>query len=114
MRAFIVAVAFVALCGAGTASSPECGGASWYSLPGQKTASGERMNPNAMTAAHKSLPMGSIVRVTNQKTGKIIEVTINDRGPYIKGRIIDLSKAAGRMLGIIPAGTGKVCIERIS
>jgi rare lipoprotein A len=71
------------------------------------------MNPNAMTAAHKSWPLGTVVRVVNQKTGKAITVTINDRGPYIKGRIIDLSKAAGRQLGIIPAGTGAVCITKV-
>lgn len=71
------------------------------------------MNPNAMTAAHKTLPLGSVVRVENQQTGKVVKVTINDRGPYVRGRIIDLSKAAGRQLGIIPAGTGKVCITRV-
>lgn len=71
------------------------------------------MNPNAMTAAHKTLPLGSVVRVVNQRTGKSIQVTINDRGPYIRGRIIDLSKAAGRQLGIIPEGTGKVCLVRV-
>jgi rare lipoprotein A len=71
------------------------------------------MNPNAMTAAHKTLPLGSVVKVVNQKTGKSIQVTINDRGPYIRGRIIDLSKAAGRQLGIIPAGTGQVCLTRV-
>ena len=71
------------------------------------------MNPNAMTAAHKTLPLGSVVKVANQKTGKVIRVTIHDRGPYVRGRIIDLSKAAGRQLGIIPAGTGKVCITRV-
>jgi rare lipoprotein A len=54
-----------------------------------------------------------VVKVVNQRTGKSIQVTINDRGPYIRGRIIDLSKAAGRQLGIIPAGTGKVCITRV-
>jgi rare lipoprotein A len=95
------------------AGSNQCGSASWYSLPGQRTASGAKMNPNAMTAAHKTLPMGSVVKVVNQRTGKSIRVTINDRGPYIKGRIIDLSKAAGRQLGIIPAGTGKVCITTV-
>ena len=71
------------------------------------------MNPNAMTAAHKTMRLGSVVKVVNQKTGKSIQVTINDRGPYVKGRIIDLSKAAGRELGILPAGTGKVCITRV-
>lgn len=71
------------------------------------------MNPNAMTAAHKTLPLGSVVRVVNQRTGKSITVTINDRGPYVSGRIIDLSQAAGRQLGIIPAGTAPVCITRV-
>lgn len=71
------------------------------------------MNPNAMTAAHKTLPLGSVVRVVNQRTGKVIQVTINDRGPFVKGRIIDLSKAAARQLGIIPSGTGKVCLVRV-
>ncbi len=71
------------------------------------------MNPNAMTAAHKTLPLGTVVRVVDQRTGKSVKVTINDRGPYIKGRIIDLSKAAARQLGIIPDGTGQVCITRV-
>ena len=118
IKHIVVAAALVIGCssfvtGDSFAGSNQCGGASWYSLPGQKTASGERMNPNAMTAAHKTLPLGSVVKVVNQKTGKAIQVTINDRGPYIRGRIIDLSKAAGRQLGIIPAGTGKVCITRV-
>ena len=71
------------------------------------------MNPNAMTAAHKTMRLGSVVKVVDQQTGKSVQVTINDRGPYVKGRIIDLSKAAGRELGILPAGTGKVCITRV-
>ena len=95
------------------AGNNQCGSASWYSLPGQRTASGERMNPNAMTAAHKTLPLGSVVKVVNQRTGKSIRVTINDRGPYIKGRIIDLSKAAATRLGFKNAGTAKVCITRV-
>src|SRR5882724_1895288 len=95
------------------AGNNQCGGASWYSLPGQTTASGERMNPNAMTAAHKTLPLGTMVRVVDQKSGRSIQVKINDRGPYIKGRIIDLSHAAAQQLGFIPAGTAKVCITRV-
>ena len=71
------------------------------------------MNPNAMTAAHKTLPLGSVVRVVDQRTGRSVQVTINDRGPYIKGRIIDLSKGAARQLGMIPAGTSNVCITRV-
>jgi rare lipoprotein A len=71
------------------------------------------MNPNAMTAAHKSLPFGSVVKVVDQKSGRSIQVTINDRGPFVKGRIIDLSKAAAKQLGIIPAGTGSVCLIKV-
>ena len=95
------------------AGGNQCGGASWYSLPGQKTASGERMNPNAMTAAHKTLPLGSVVKVVDQRTGKSVKVTINDRGPFIKGRIIDLSRGAAHALGFVPAGTTKVCITQV-
>lgn len=87
--------------------------ASYYWEP-QMTASGERFNPNAMTAAHKSLPLGSRVRVTNVRTGKSIVVRINDRGPYIRGRIIDLSSAAASALGMRSAGLAKVRIEVLS
>ncbi|MCR6656506.1 MAG: septal ring lytic transglycosylase RlpA family protein [Opitutus sp.] len=97
----------------GAYAGDQCGGASWYSLPGNRTASGDRMNPSAMTAAHKSLPFGSKVRVVDQRTGKSIQVTINDRGPFVKGRIIDLSKAAATKLGFRNAGHTKVCIERV-
>ena len=93
----------------------QCGGASWYGpgFHGMKTASGERFNENAMTAAHRSLPFGTVVTVTDQRSGKSVKVTINDRGPFHKGRIIDLSKAAATKLGFRNAGTTKVCIERI-
>src|SRR5262249_49548826 len=91
----------------------QCGGASWYSLPGQRTASGASMNPNAMTAAHRSLPFGTKVQVTDQRTGKSITVTINDRGPFVKGRIIDLSKAAASQLGFRSRGHTNVCITQV-
>lgn len=71
------------------------------------------MNPNAMTAAHKSLPFGTKVRVVDQRTGKAIMVTINDRGPYARGRIIDLSRAAASRLGFKSRGTTKVCITQV-
>jgi rare lipoprotein A len=64
------------------------------------TASGEHMNPNAMTAAHKTLPLGSIVTVRNHRNGRAITVRINDRGPYVRGRVIDLSPGAARVLGV--------------
>ena len=69
------------------------------SQPGTKTASGIPLDDNAMTAAHKSLPFGSKVKVTNKKTGHAVMVTITDRGPYVKGRCIDLSKAGASALG---------------
>jgi rare lipoprotein A len=97
----------------GAFAGDQCGGASWYSLPGNRTASGDRMNPSAMTAAHKTLPFGTKVNVVDQRTGKSIRVTINDRGPFVKGRIIDLSKAAATKLGFRNAGHAKVCIERV-
>jgi rare lipoprotein A len=93
----------------------QCGGASWYGpgFHGRTAASGERFNQNAMTAAHKTLPFGTMVRVTDQRTGRSINVKINDRGPYHGGRIIDLSKAAATKLGFRDAGTTKVCLENL-
>src|SRR5262245_41361093 len=78
------------------------------SQPGTKTASGVRLNGNAMTAAHKSLPFGSKVKVTNKKNGHAVTVTITDRGPYVKGRCIDLSKAGAGALGF--AGLAPVSV----
>jgi rare lipoprotein A len=93
-----------------TFAAAQCGGASWYALT-SKTASGERMNPAAMTAAHRTLPFGSKMIVTNQRNGKSVVVRINDRGPFVKGRVIDLSKAAAQKLGFIRAGHTKICME---
>jgi rare lipoprotein A len=87
-----------------------CGGASWYALR-SRTASGEMMNPSAMTAAHKTLPLGSRVKVTNLNNGKAVVVRINDRGPFIKGRLIDLSRGAAQRLGFVGAGHTRVQIE---
>jgi rare lipoprotein A (peptidoglycan hydrolase) len=91
------------------------GSASWYGskFHGRKTASGERYNMNKMTAAHRYLPLGSKVRVTNIDTGKSIVVKVNDRGPYHGDRILDLSKAAARSLGIMETGTCNVKLERL-
>ena len=74
--------------------------ASRYGYGGGRTASGERMNPNAMTAAHRSRPFGSQVTVTSHSTGRSVTVRINDRGPFVKGRCIDLSNGAARMLSM--------------
>ena len=109
-RAAIFALAALATCAA-TAASAQCGSASWYALT-SKTASGERMNPAAMTAAHRSLPFGSKVKVVNQRNGKAVTVRINDRGPFIKGRVIDVSKAAAQALGFVRAGHTRICIKQ--
>ncbi|MBT3181444.1 MAG: septal ring lytic transglycosylase RlpA family protein [Deltaproteobacteria bacterium] len=92
------------------------GKASWYGpgFAGRKTANGERFNPNAMTAAHKTLPMNTTVRVTNIKNGKTVVVRINDRGPFIRGRIIDLSKAAAKKIDMIGHGTSTVKLEALT
>lgn len=105
-----LAVSAFLLSQSGTASA-QCGGASWYALY-SKTASGERMNPSAMTAAHRTLPLGSRVAVTNKRNGRTVVVRINDRGPFIRGRIIDLSRGAAQKLGFISAGQTQVCISQ--
>lgn len=86
--------------------------ASFYWQP-QRVASGGWFNPNAMTAAHKTLPFGTRVRVTNQRNGKSVDVTINDRGPYIAGRVIDLSKAAAAAIDMTNAGVVPVKIAKL-
>jgi rare lipoprotein A len=78
---------------------------------GGPTASGERFNMNAMTAAHRTAPLGSHLRVTNLKNGKSVVVRINDRGPFVRGRVIDLSRGAADVLGFTGAGLTRVAIE---
>ncbi len=110
------ALAF-AMATSGAASSAEAKGsggmASWYGpgFHGRKTANGERFNTHALTAAHKTLPFGTQVRVTNERTGRSVVVRINDRGPFAHGRVIDLSKAAAQAVGI--SGVGRVSLTRL-
>lgn len=85
----------------------QVGIASYYKS-GRKTANGERFNPNGFTAAHRSLKFGTRVRVTNLKTGRSVIVRINDRGPFVGGRIIDLTYGAAKAVGIHNAGLAKV------
>jgi rare lipoprotein A len=91
----------------------ETGEASWYGkrYHGRTTASGAPFDMNAMTAAHKSLPFGTVVRVTNMANGREVTVTINDRGPFVPGRIIDLSRGAAAKLDFLDAGVTKVRVE---
>jgi rare lipoprotein A len=91
--------------------------ATFYAMrfAGRRTASGERYDPGALTAAHRTLPLGTVVRVTRvDGTGSPVVVRINDRGPYASGRIIDLSMAAARRLRMIEAGVVRVRLEVIS
>jgi rare lipoprotein A len=92
-------------------ASAESGVASVYSTEsGSRTASGARLNPGAMTAAHRSIPFGSRVLVTNRKNGRSVVVTVNDRGPFVRGRIIDVTPAAAQALGF--NGLAPVTVER--
>ena len=96
-------------------TSTQSGIASFYGYgAGSQTASGQRFNPNAMTAAHRTLPFGTKVRVTNKRNGKTVVVTINDRGPFIRGRVIDLSTAAAGVIGMKSSGLAPVTVERIA
>jgi rare lipoprotein A len=89
------------------------GKASYYgSESGSRTASGQRFNQNAMTAAHRSLPFGTKLRVTHR--GQSVVVTVNDRGPFIKGRVLDLSTGAARAIGLTGAGVGHITAEVVS
>jgi len=89
------------------------GMASFYgNESGSKTASGQRFNQNAMTAAHRSLPFGTKLRVTHG--GRSVVVTINDRGPFVRGRVLDLSTGAARAVGLTGAGVGRVTAEVVS
>jgi rare lipoprotein A len=84
--------------------------ASFYSH-GSRTASGERFDPHDLTAAHRTLPFGTRVRVTNLATGRSVTVRVNDRGPYVRGRAIDVSSSAAQMLGIKRQGVAKVKLD---
>lgn len=91
------------------------GEASYYGreLAGNRTANGERFNPYALTAAHRTLPMGTRLRVTNKANGKSVIVRINDRGPFARGRIIDVSLAAARQIQMVGAGKAMVRLEQL-
>ena len=96
---------------AGTTARAETGVASVYSTEsGSRTASGERLNPGALTAAHRSFPFGSHIRVTNRRNGRSVVVTVNDRGPFVRGRVVDVTPAAAHVLGF--SGLTQVTVER--
>ena len=94
----------------------QVGTASWYGRrhAGLLTANGERFDPQAMTCAHRTLPLGSMVKVTDIASGKHVSLEVNDRGPYVRGRIVDLSEGAARELGVGESGLMKVRVEVVS
>ena len=97
-------------------STIQVGTASWYGRrqAGRLTANGERFNPQAMTCAHRTLPLGSVVKVTDIATGRNVSLEVTDRGPYVRGRIVDLSEGAARELGVGDKGVVVVRIEVVS
>jgi rare lipoprotein A len=108
-------VFFTAAMAAGSFSvqAQNIGHASYYGkeLAGRKTASGERFNPAGLTAAHRSLPFGTRLRLTNVSNGRTVVVRVNDRGPFVRGRAIDVSMGAAQALGFVGRGTTRLRIE---
>ena len=121
MRRFLLPLAALLLAGCASQSTVDPHGyraegqASWYGAQhqGKPTASGERFDQNALTAAHRQLPFGTRVRVTHLSSGRQVIVRINDRGPFSKGRIIDLSRRAAEQLGMLRQGVAPVRIEAL-
>jgi rare lipoprotein A len=109
--AFITACC-TAILAYGSDAAAESGIASIYAYSGSKTASGERASPGGLTAAHRTLPFGTQVRVTNKRNGHSVVVRINDRGPFVRGRVIDVTPAAARALGF--SGLAPVTLESSS
>ena len=105
--AFVVLLTF-----SSNSSNAQSGMASHYSHAGKRTASGERAHPGGMTAAHRSLPFGTRVRVTNRSNGRSVVVRINDRGPFVGGRVIDLTTAAARAIGFSGVAPVHVAVLR--
>ena len=112
--AMVLAVAILPA-GAAAGGYDRTGEASWYGAryQGRTTASGQPFDRNAMTAAHRKLPFGTLVRVTNLANQRTVFVRINDRGPYARGRIIDLSERAAELLGFTRRGTARVRVEAV-
>jgi rare lipoprotein A len=98
-KTFIASIFAIAVIGIPAAASAQSGVASVYAYSGGRTASGERVSPGALTAAHRTLPFGTLVRVTNERNGRSVVVRINDRGPFVRGRVIDMTPAGARALG---------------
>ena len=100
-------------CGTSKSTFTQSGQGSYYAdkFRGRPTASGTPYRPSKLTAAHNTLPFGTKIRVTNTRTGRSVKVTVNDRGPHVKGRIVDLSKKAARRIGLVDAGVAPVQLK---
>lgn len=100
-------------CGTSKSTFTQSGQGSYYAdkFRGRPTASGTPYRPSKLTAAHNTLPFGTRIRVTNTRTGRSVKVTVNDRGPHVKGRIVDLSKRAARKIGLVDAGVAPVRLK---
>lgn len=112
-KSVVIVLLVMILAGVATPAGAEEGTASYYadSLAGNPTASGEPYDRNDLTAAHRTLPFGTLVKVTNLENQKSTVLRINDRGPHVKSRVIDVSGAAAEQLGLLDSGTAKVRIE---
>jgi rare lipoprotein A len=108
-KTFIASVLAIAVIAIPAAASAQTGVASVYAYSGGRTASGERASPGALTAAHRTLPFGTLVRVTNERNGHSVVVRINDRGPFVHGRVIDLTPAGAHALGF--SGLAQVSLD---
>ena len=114
MRALLTLIALITLC-LPLPAQTQSGKASYYAknFNGRRTASGERLHRDSLTCAHRNYPFGTMLRVTNMLNGRQVVVRVNDRGPFHKGRIIDLSWAAAKAIGIIAQGIAPVTVERL-
>jgi rare lipoprotein A len=111
MKKKLATICALAILGGGAAEAGQSGIASVYAYRGEKTANGEFVRPDHLTAAHRTLPFGTKVRVNNKRNGRSVVVRINDRGPFIRGRVIDLTPSGARALGF--SGLAPVTLDVI-
>ena len=109
---YVVTAALAALMFSSTAEAAT-GYASYYKM-GRRTASGERFSPMGLTCAHRNLPFGTKLKVTNVKTGRSVVVRVNDRGPFVRSRVLDLSLGAAQVIGLTAMGIGKISYEVVN
>jgi rare lipoprotein A len=111
--ALLGAASLLGACSGGKSAFTQSGQGSYYAdkFEGRKTASGTKYRASKLTAAHNTLPFGTVIRVTNQRTHRSVKVKVTDRGPHVKGRIVDLSRKAARRIGLVDAGVAPVQLK---